>query len=496
MKALRKRALRRRNRGDSVMQRVLNVEHLEPRIVLSTPYISTFRTDSAPDLDLYQPCSGGDNQILFDIDVQGIDTTAIQSSWLTLRVWDVDENGSGTNGEPERDPVFLNGHQLTQPTWYLTGADEYWSTCTFDVDPTWIVDGSNQVQIDIDVLDGGWCVRCDWGELNIEAQEVRVDQLSAFDDVNLAQNGSELGDVVWEIGGISHPIADAAKGSFFGLIPGSFKMKTRVGVDAGSFPDEELTVKYEWWIPGTGQAGDGQFSVNASNQEGEFAVSMPASVGKYSLETSFEILDEKGRQINQQDISQTLYATLDESLFPSAPEVVWVDQGTFWAEGATDAEQVAQAVYDSVYASQWAYRDIGAGGTSDWRQLVDGSAAAGNCYTFSNVWSNVCRVLGVNTATEHTFGGGAPGRLNFVTKTGAVSPDSITGNAHSPGASPDRWVFVMHQVGRYGSWMCPGTWYYDPTFHDSWSGSIDSFIEWPITGETWTLAHGYVYLAG
>jgi len=52
------------------------------------------------------------------------------TSKLTLRVWDVDEDYSGTTFEPERDTVWVNGVELIG---FLSGASDQWSIATFDV---------------------------------------------------------------------------------------------------------------------------------------------------------------------------------------------------------------------------------------------------------------------------------------------------------------------------------------------------------------------------
>lgn len=143
------------------------MEMLEPRLLLST---ATFGTYTGPELDFYQPCNGGDNNINFQINVHDVDVATIQSAKLKLAVWDVDYNcGGACDGLCERDEVLLNGHKLTTPQPYLTGADNQWSTVTFDVSPSFIKSGDNRVDINIDLLSGWcWCVMCDYGELIIE----------------------------------------------------------------------------------------------------------------------------------------------------------------------------------------------------------------------------------------------------------------------------------------------------------------------------------------
>jgi hypothetical protein len=141
---------------------------------LSSAGTKTFRTDTAPELDWYQPCDGGDNLVDFYINVYDIDVSAIESAKLTLAVWDVDYYcGSACGGVCERDEVYLNGHRLITPVEHLTGANQQWSTVTFNVDPAWIVDGNNLVEIRIDVLSGlCWCVECDWGELTVTSETI------------------------------------------------------------------------------------------------------------------------------------------------------------------------------------------------------------------------------------------------------------------------------------------------------------------------------------
>jgi len=131
----------------------------------------TFRTDTGPELDFYQPCNGGDNEIDFNINVYDVDVSSIESATLTLAVWDVDFDCGISCCE--RDSVYINGHRLTTPVEYLTGADGQWSTVTFNVDPIWIIDGDNYIQIFIDLFcPGYWCVTCDWGELTVELEEM------------------------------------------------------------------------------------------------------------------------------------------------------------------------------------------------------------------------------------------------------------------------------------------------------------------------------------
>ena len=153
----------------------ISISSTAPLVMTSTSLssnIQSFRTDTGPELDWYQPCSGGDHLINFYINVHDVDISSITAATLTLAVWDVDYI-CGVPGQCERDSVYLNGHRLMTPEAYLTGANNQWSTCTFNVDPEWIIEGDNYVEIHIDLLTGWrWCVTCDWGELSIETEEI------------------------------------------------------------------------------------------------------------------------------------------------------------------------------------------------------------------------------------------------------------------------------------------------------------------------------------
>ncbi|MBS1253206.1 MAG: hypothetical protein MAG451_02255 [Anaerolineales bacterium] len=88
---------------------------------------------------------------------------SFSTAQLSLSAWDVDEEGNPEEPDQpvERDAVYFNGHFVGT----LTGANQVWSTSVFDVDPAWVQQGNNLVEVRIDEHDGCWCVRVDWGQL-------------------------------------------------------------------------------------------------------------------------------------------------------------------------------------------------------------------------------------------------------------------------------------------------------------------------------------------
>jgi len=132
----------------------------------------TFRTDSGGNLDYYQ-CGG---VISFDIDLKNTDVATVKAATLRMAVWDVDYicGPSHCGGRCERDTVYVNGQQLTNPP-YLTGANQQWSTVTFPVDPAYLDSGMNNIQVHVDTLAGScWCVTVAWGELELQTEAAPI----------------------------------------------------------------------------------------------------------------------------------------------------------------------------------------------------------------------------------------------------------------------------------------------------------------------------------
>ena len=95
-------------------------------------------------------------------------------AWLSLRVWDVDEQDPDC---PEVDEVYFNGRFAG----YLRGADDTWSTSgPYFIDAAWIQQGDNLVEIQVNTTncqfwdpDQGqyrsrWCVGVKQGTLQLE----------------------------------------------------------------------------------------------------------------------------------------------------------------------------------------------------------------------------------------------------------------------------------------------------------------------------------------
>jgi hypothetical protein len=317
-----------------------------------------------------------------------------------------------------------------------------------------------------------------WGDVvdkEVRLGVINVVQLDAIDSINIQDVTNPIWKKQFDGNGnlidVNPPENDPVAAN---MKSGSFKIKATLDAFP-SKPNWAPKVIFSWMLSGV--SGTGEFT----GWDGIFDITVPQKVGSYPLQLHFTFKDDEDNVVGSQDITRKLYVTYDTPII-SPPKEIWLEKSTMWATDATTPAEVVSKLNQSVYTkSGWLYRDKAA----SWASLVEGTASQGNCVSFSDVWNNLTKVLGVSgSSTEQTKGsvGG------FVTKP-ATALDGLKGNAHPAGAAIDRWVFGMHQVGKYN----PGG-YYDPTFGAQYGGIFD-FIEWHFTGVTGTDADGFYFEA-
>lgn len=156
-------------------------------VIIWQEVTTSWTTETGGDLDTYvsmddclcDPYPDGspplDFEILFDTD-----PSSFPRYTLIMTAWDVDQNNSSScSNLPEVDNVYFNNHFLGK----LTGADDSWSICTFEILPEWIYGGSfsspgvNQVDIWVNDLERmqspgccSWCVKIDYGTLTTDTE--------------------------------------------------------------------------------------------------------------------------------------------------------------------------------------------------------------------------------------------------------------------------------------------------------------------------------------
>ena len=155
----------------------------------------TLKVDSGFDLDQY--LSASSNPLDFQLDLNGFEAPAGESVPLTLRVYDVDQNGAPGFDEcaVEVDRVSVNGTPVGQ----LSGANDQWSIVTMNVPAGVLNDGVNNVSIQIDVLTGDcWAVQVDWATLVLPTH-IRHVRTDARDDVTIRRGRTDavIGDTIY-----------------------------------------------------------------------------------------------------------------------------------------------------------------------------------------------------------------------------------------------------------------------------------------------------------
>jgi V8-like Glu-specific endopeptidase len=232
-------------------------------------------------------------------------------------------------------------------------------------------------------------------------------------------------------------------------------------------------VEYQWKVKrGDIVETEAKYSFNGMN--GTIGVTAPRKVGAYLLDIQVTIKDDSNKTVSNQTIGPlVLYVTLAEPIAVAydgnaAPDEIWLRRATLWAQEADTPDKVMNKLNLGIYnnSAGWRYQDP----STSWRSLIEGWATQGNCVSFSNMWADLGKVLGVQgTTVVPTLGRYEAG---FITKPATSLDKSLSpGNAHPPGGAVDRWFFGMHQVGVWGGK------YYDPTFGKTYGGK-EEFIEW------------------
>lgn len=128
----------------------------------------------SPDNDMYSTnpeCLFNDNPLTpieFNIVVPSL--PSFTTAQLSLYAYDVDEQGE-VGFEPEVDEVYFNGNLVGT----LTGWTDTWSTSVFSINPAWVRQGNNLVEVRVNVLYPDppenretWCTSINWGQLVLD----------------------------------------------------------------------------------------------------------------------------------------------------------------------------------------------------------------------------------------------------------------------------------------------------------------------------------------
>lgn len=452
-----------------------------------------FRENEGWDLDQYLFKESSPIDFYIDVDDFKPDPTISPKPKLTLRVWDVDY--VAPVHPPERDLVKING----KPLGYLTGANEQWSTVTFDVAPSFIVEGSNHIQVFIDVLGDDWAVEVDWAELKIPFN-IKVTKIEVVDgtDIEIKKGDTDhiITGSIWEkkfdgkgklvdVPGISgdtkrdYPIAVWFKNNH----------KFKVKISINTWPKQwktslkwkpKIGVGWVIWIYRPWIMDDFDFH----GWEKEFDVTPPPRVGTYLLRFwTFRFSRDDMFIASPQFTNHKLYVTFGEPQrnlevreYTLPPKEEWIKTSCDWAMGAQGEKadeqviaKITKSINDNPY--NWVYKAIRREPMVKGVDLVERKKSYGSCGSFREVLqllSGVQGVVGKRKRIVNTIRG-----LRFLTVP-LKALDNNEGNAYIDGgnwADRDRWVFGDHSVVEYKK-KC-----YDPTFKDRIGIKVDEIIE-------------------
>ena len=303
---------------------------------------------------------------------------------------------------------------------------------------------------------------------------LQVIALDAFDDIAIYRRDADCfrdpgdpdPDRIWTRGNQSNPVADASE-------RGLGKTRFDVTVAAGT-----AVLTWSWQIPGTGLQGQGRVGITPSSTKATILVTMPESVGQWDLSFDFTVTDSMGQRLDHKQVTVPLYTTLTMPKIDK-PDFDWIDRSTDWARGATTEEMVVDRIFQREVKQDWALRPFDTRSATidgvlvrgeklesiQWGRLVQKTTRIGSSRAFADVWSNLSKVLGVETSTG-TYVNGGMSHGTFLTKKDLVSMDNMRGIARPDGPETrdrlqqyDRWILTSHTVGIFrGAW-------YDPTFN-------------------------------
>jgi hypothetical protein len=423
---------------------------------------ATLRLDSGDDLDQYLFASS--SPLNANLDMKGLKPAAGKAVELTLRVFDVDEEGAD-DCDPEVDKVTVNGHNVGK----LSGANNVWSINTFKLNAADLASPTAALEVAIDTGGTGcWAVSVDWVQIKFPFNIAHTSSKAA-NDVTLRRDFTDdkIPDVFWKTkfdaaGALGKPAPDdpiAAIGT--STIQYEYEIERW---DGGADADFQPRVVTRWQFERAGSPVLMSARKERTGWTGAFPADVPSPTGVYKLVVFFDIYDGSDLLASQQS-EHKVYVVLNEpkemGLFDpdsNPPRTGWLDRAFEWgAAGKTDAVKILDALNAKIYSNPlgWTYGSKSPTGTSfdTVPDLIKGTGKYGECVTFADVLRSLAAVVGVEADYQRRVLD--PG---FMTATKPALDGNASANARPNGGTADRWVFGMHYFATYGTKR------YDPTF--------------------------------
>ncbi len=138
------------------------------------------------DLDKHLDKDNAEAPLEFNINVSGV--LPSDSAYLTIQAYDIEEERG------EVDSVYFNGHLLG----YLRGENDAWNSSAFELNPGWVLQGDNLVEIEINAgyrevtNNPFWAVTVDSGQLLIDGGAEDKGDTSGVDIVSYYIDNDEV----------------------------------------------------------------------------------------------------------------------------------------------------------------------------------------------------------------------------------------------------------------------------------------------------------------
>ena len=368
---------------------------------------------------------------------------------------------------------------------------------------------TNRLLVNIDTLNGDWCMQLDWVAIILPIRPVLGLEVERIAGNQIKQNGAAgaLINIIYQqefdadctvktkIGDFDqYPFSGPSKEKgFFSTSAGEAKLRTRIKI----CPENSIKppdVEAKWTIGGTSLKGQTSWK----GFEGDMTLAMPDVIGTHSVDLNYSINGKQNLSTNR----KLLVTKYSPTFWFTTPQRSWYEKAVSWANGESVDAKIIDKVLSGSYGfgnKNWRYGyRFGSVIRCGWDNLVDDPITCNyaDCYVFSDVLENMSAVLGVGGLSSVQVNGSGGGFFGgeFVTNISSSIDPAFKGNAKPLGtASYDRYRFTSHSLRKYGGgFFGGGGVFYDATFNKKYSIE-NAFIAFNLDGNAARDSGGRLY---
>ncbi|MGE5430368.1 MAG: T9SS type A sorting domain-containing protein [Syntrophomonadaceae bacterium] len=205
-----------------------------------------------------------------------------------------------------------------------------------------------------------------------------------------------------------------------------------------------------------------------TGKDGKLKIKLPQKIGKYDMELNFKFYGEQQNLVGKDLYTIPLWISYKKPVPYVIKKKIWLDKAITFTEGTllnSDPEHsLAREMMIGIHdkgGEKWNY--YYSNQPVLWSKLVEDQTNKADCRSTANIWLNLLKTLGVQSANlvEHKGDYGI-GFLSIKGLTAYGGKESANGNAapndYTFTPTWDRWAFYSHTFGQLGIW------YFDPVF--------------------------------